>query len=271
MINPTSFPPKVIPPKMPLSISKVKWPTIRIRISCFPISRCHIFVKARPMAESRPRLQHPWINRRCGCDKRISLGFEKSHAPCRIISSIVIMSISDSDLHENTPDEKFPESFRAPFDKGARLSFYCRSWCVVSWNISETSYKSTSFSSVCLVFLISIDFWNYECVKVWFSIFHLSYAPFFQVVQPIPLWQPPFGPSKKEAVRWRLGRSTNSAINLCSSNMGKIRNCSTLKFQWPSSLEKFLWDFNLEISRIWLSKSALNVELLASGHWNDLS
>lgn len=141
----TSFPPNIIPPKMLLSISKVKCPTIRIRISCFPISRCHIFVKARPMAESRPRLQHPWINRRCGCDKRDLtrlplanlLNIEKSHAPCRIISSIVIISISDSDLHKNTPDEKFPEIFRAPFDKGARLSFYCRSWWAVSWNISD--------------------------------------------------------------------------------------------------------------------------------------
>ena len=164
----TSFPPNIISPKLPLSISKVKWPTIRIRISCFPISRCHIFVKARPMAESRPRLQHPWINRRCGCDKGISLGFEKSHAPRRIISSIVIISISDSDLHKNTPDEKSSRNF-----SGHLLTKELGLASIVGpGELCHGTSLRQSFSSLCLVFS---DFYGF--LKLWMcegSIFYLS-------------------------------------------------------------------------------------------------
>lgn len=156
---------------MPLSISKVKCPTIRIRISCFPISRCHIFVKARPMAESGPRLQHPWINRRCGCDKRdLTRSHSASRNPMHPVALFhQLLSYPFQILtYTKTPLMRSFRNF-----SGHLLTKELGLASIVGpgelcHGTSLTSYKSTSFSSLCLIFS---DFYLFHPFFRWFNQF----------------------------------------------------------------------------------------------------
>ncbi len=126
----------------------------------------------------------------------------------------------------------------------------------MSWNISETSYKSTSFSSPCLFFCWFLKLWKWEWLIFYLQSF--IFTLFFQGIQlctVIPLCQPHLhsvlprrkllddvleDPQTLPSTCVAPTRISNLRrfLWIFTARKWKFRNCSTLKFQ-SSSLRKF--------------------------------